>query len=143
MENTPKKIRYAPGPIELAGFLLAAALVGCLLAAWYLDGNRSLNFLLCIFGGVSGGVVTILIRPHTDEEAKEVSEYGKAIIALVAGFLLARIDQVFKTTLDVTQTDMGLFVSRGLLFGSTFFLGVLFVFVFVVRRYWSKGKGGF
>jgi uncharacterized membrane protein len=96
----------------IIGCALGLIAVGCLLAAWYLDDKHSLNFLLCIFGAVFGLAVGILIRPHTDEEAKEVSEYGSAIITFVLGFLVGRIDEIFKATFNPAQTDMELLVSK-------------------------------
>lgn len=104
---------------------------GCLCAAWALGQSpqsTAINFLLCIFGGVLGWVVGILLTPKSDEEAQNFQKVGGAILSFVTGYLVSKADILFKQATE-QKADMDAMLGKGLLFGSAFLVGALFVFV--------------
>jgi hypothetical protein len=69
-----------------SGYLLgSAAFAFCVYAAWNVGSHQLLQVLLCIFGGVFGWVVGILITPLNEGEKKQFSDYAKAVSTLISG----------------------------------------------------------
>ena len=133
MTNSIKQVyKYK---VEISYVLGLLMVCGCFFIAYTLELNRPLNYLLCIFGGVFGWVAGILLSPGTKREQEKFSEYGSAIITFISGFLVAKLESVFKAIIDPANPHLSIVFSRTLLFGCMFFLGTLFVFV--GREYWK------
>lgn len=116
------------GYVVGAGFYIAAFVI-----AWQLEGVRSLNLLTCLFGGVLGWNVGVLLSPRDPKEKGEFAEYGKAISAFVTGLVVAKLDVLFSAgELKALLADP---VSTGrlLILGITF--GCAFQFTFIYRRH--------
>ena len=118
-----------------SGYALGAIAFGfCLYAASTVGALPFLQVLLCIFGGLLGWVIGILITPLNEGEKKQFSEYAKAVTAVVSGFVVAKIDAVSQSALSAMANSNGeLLLTRSLLFFSCFLVGALFTFM--GRRY--------
>ena len=123
--------------VKIGYWLGVLAFVGSLAVGWFISEQpaaRSLNLLLCIFGGTAGWVVGILITPKQGE-AKDFEKIGGALLTFVTGYGVAKLDQLFGLAMKTAADLDDLFVARVLLAATTFFIGALFVFV--GRRYWQ------
>ncbi|MBT9465514.1 hypothetical protein [Hydrogenophaga sp.] len=118
-----------------SGYALGALGFGfCVYAASTVGTQPILQVLLCIFGGLLGWVMGILITPLNEGEKKQFSEYAKAVTAVVSGFLVAKVDAVAQSALSAMAASNGeLLLTRALLFVSCFLVGALFTFM--GRRY--------
>ena len=121
-------------PKIVIGFVLGAiALLIMGAAAWNLGEPRWLNCLVSLFGGLLGWWFGIFASPPEQGERRPFSEFGKTLLAFVAGFFFAKIDSVFDVFLIKEGAPDHLFVQRVLLLGIAFCLGALFTFF--GRRY--------
>ncbi|MGH8610057.1 MAG: hypothetical protein ACREX9_22405 [Gammaproteobacteria bacterium] len=121
------------GKILIGFFLSGIATIILFLSAWYLGGNRAINFSVVVFGGVAGWILGILLSPKSKGEATQFSEYGKAISMFISGFLVAKIDILFNQAIQHGDAFSSLFAGRLFLFGAAFGLGTLATFI--GRRY--------
>ena len=118
-----------------AGYFLGSlAFAVCIYAAWTVGTRPMLQVLICIFGGVLGWVVGILITPLNEGEKKQFSDYAKAVSALISGYVLGKLESFFQSPMMATATaDSESLALRALLLLICFLLGVLFTFI--SRRY--------
>jgi hypothetical protein len=123
----------------ILGYVLgAAAFITCIFIARAID-LWWLNVATCIFGLALGWNVGFLLSPFA-EEKHEFATYGKAVMAFVGGFLVAKLDVLFGGAQLQKLVSSDVSVTRFLLFGITFFDGVQFTWV--GRRYgiWIEEK---
>src|SRR5262245_26043604 len=79
----------------IVGFVLGAIVFAfCLYVAWVDERHRNMQILLCLFGGVLGWVVGIVITPQNAGEKQQFSDYGKGVAALVSGYTLAKLQSL-------------------------------------------------
>lgn len=101
-----------------------------------LDTAGWINLLVCIFGGVSGWILGILITPKNRAETAEFEKLGSAVATFLGGFVLAKAETLFSVGVESGTVFSTLFAARVALFGTTFALGALFVFI--GRKYWIE-----
>jgi len=92
--------------------------------AWLID------VLLCLFGAASGWFSGILISPDDEDQDRRFSIYGKSISAFISGFVVAKLDGIWETTIEphLLTIALGPIIVGALLFGITFAIGVLLTF---------------
>ena len=116
-------------------FGLAILVVELVLASvldWRDWTRLTLNYLCIFFGGSLGWIVGIILSPKSANEVSSFREYGKAISTFLSGYGIAKLDFVFEQIKQGHHPSMGDWC-RGLFFGCTLLLGMLFVFV--ARQY--------
>jgi hypothetical protein len=122
----------------LSGYGLGALALGYAVYAGNSIGStapdKTLNVLLCVAGGVFGWIAGMLITPSEDER-KDFSKVGGALMTFITGFLLAKFEPMLDTELRQGVDASGILI-RSLLFGVSFGVGALFVFV--GRKYWRN-----
>jgi len=77
-----------------------------------------------------------ILVSHNPSESYTFSEYGKGISAFLSGFGLAKVSRILEYALSKSEEGKvagAVLLTRTLLFVSSFFLFV--VFLFVVRSY--------
>ena len=117
---------YVLGGLAYAACFFIAARI----PAWWL------NIPICLFGGILGWCIGMLVSPLNPEERREFTDYGKAVSAFVGGFVIAKFDFAYAgATTKVLLADPTN-VGRLLLFGTSLCLG--FQFTFVGRRYFRR-----
>ena len=122
----------------LSGYGLGALALGYAVYAGNSIGadapDKTLNVLLCVAGGVFGWIAGMLITPHEDEK-KDFSRVGGALMTFITGFLLAKFEPLLDSELTEGQITSSVII-RTLLFAVSFGVGALFVFV--GRKYWRE-----
>ena len=110
------------------------ALVFCFYAAAR-GPNVVLQTMLCIFGGAIGWCLGLYLTPSSENERKQLSEAGKAFLAIVSGFGLGKAGEIveqLKTWFPPSEES----AIRALLFLSTLMIGALFTYI---SRLFVKG----
>jgi hypothetical protein len=122
----------------VSGYSLGAIALGYSIYAGHSIGvdeeARTLNVLLCVAGAVTGWIAGTLITPFEDER-KDFSRVGGALMTFITGFLLAKFEPILDSQLKAAP-GASIMLIRSLLFGVSFCVGALFVFV--GRRYWRQ-----
>lgn len=122
----------------LSGYSLGALALGYAVYAGHSIGtnapDKTLNVLLCVAGGVFGWIAGMLITPNEDER-KDFSKVGGALMTFVTGFLLAKFEPLLDSELSEGPNTSSIMI-RSLLFAVSFGVGALFVFV--GRKYWRE-----
>ena len=119
----------------ITGYILAA-LVGAYVLSIGLGGTiREHVFpLLCIAGGVLGWIFGIFLTPLDRGEKDQFAEYGKAVSALLAGFLAGKLDDILGSSMaQSVLADTVSVAAATLAFVIFFGLGTLLTFV--TRKY--------
>jgi hypothetical protein len=119
---------YGLGTLALGYAVYAANAIGDTVL------DKTFNVLLCTAGGVFGWIAGMLITP-SKEEKEDFSRVGGALMTFITGYVLAKFDPVINTSL-AQPTALPVVLTRSLLFGISFGVGA--VFVFVGRRYWPS-----
>jgi hypothetical protein len=121
-----------------AGILLGYVLgvltyIACFVIAFRMPPYEEwwLNVLLCLFGGIVGWSLGVLLSPMTREEEGKFTGYGRALSAFASGFLIAKLDLLLKSIPTNLNVQAVVLIGRALLFGTALFVG--FQFTFVVR----------
>jgi hypothetical protein len=130
------------GPGIAAGYFLGALLyVACFVIAFKMRPTDEwwLNVLLCLFGGIVGWTVGVLLSPMTKAEESKFTGYGKALSAFVSGFVVAKLDLLLKNLNLSPSTDAIVLIARLLLFGTMFCVN--FQFTFIARWRYRTAKG--
>jgi len=121
------------------GYVFGSAFFLCaIIFAWTASTDtlsRSINVLVCLLGGVSGWITGLLLTP-TPPEKQAFHRIGSALIAFVSGFLMAKLEPLFQASAS-KGSDIRSILFSLLLFGVSFGVGALFVFV--GRKYWRDG----
>jgi len=133
------KPKRRPNIKVLSGYFLgAAAFATSIVIARTID-LWWLNVAICIFGFALGWNVGFLLSPFPEEKLEFVT-LGKAVAAFVGGFLVAKLDVLFAAPQLQKLVGSDVSVTRFLLFGITFFVGVQTTWV--GRRYgiWIEEK---
>jgi hypothetical protein len=122
-------------PMNLViGYVVGALFyIICFVIAFKMNSDWWLNLLPCLFGGVVGWCMGMLLSPLTHYESIQFSAYGKAVSAFVTGFVIAKLETLFPGALTAQVVTTPAFVGRLLLFAITFCIGLQFTFV--ARRY--------
>jgi hypothetical protein len=123
------------------GYVLGALLyVACFVIAFMMrpQGEWWLNVLLCLFGGITGWTLGVLLSPMTKAEESKFTGYGKALSAFVSGFAIAKIDLLLKNLNLSPSTDVTVLIGRLLLFGTMFCVN--FQFTFIARWRYRRPK---
>ena len=89
--------------------------------------------LLCVAGGVFGWITGILITPRKNDR-KYFARIGGALITFITGFILAKVEPLLDAQLQM-KSEITPILIKALLFGVSFGIGALFVFV--GRKYWQ------
>ena len=100
------------------GFALGVVAAGGLLWVAFGLGTKPshLNVLLLIAGALIGWAVGILITPISAQEAVQFSEFGKALSTFISGYLVAKLDKLFETSVSGNVSEMS--IGRVALFAS-------------------------
>ena len=86
--------------------------------------------LLCITGGLLGWILGIFLTPLDRGEKDQFAEYGKAVSALVAGFVAGKIDDILGSSIvQSMMTDTPSVAAGTLAFIIFFGLGTLATFI--------------
>jgi hypothetical protein len=91
--------------IITGSILGVAAAIYCFRAASS-QADGTINVLLCIFSGLVGWVLGIVITPSSTREKSRFSEYGKALTAAAGGFFAGQLKDIFpssKPTLEINH----------------------------------------
>jgi HEAT repeat protein len=134
--EVPKPVRWQDDlKWGIAGGYVVGALfyIASIAIAWNMGGERSLNLLTSLFGGVLGWNIGVLLSPRDKDERGEFAEYGKAISAFITGLVVAKLDVIFSGNELKTLLADPVSAARLLVFGVTF--GCAFQFTFIVRRH--------
>lgn len=118
----------------MIGYVLGAlTYIACFIVAFKMPPYDEwwLNMLLCLFGGIVGWSLGVLLSPMTKDEESKFTNYGRAVSAFVSGFLVAKLDLLLNSIPPDVHLASIVMVGRGLLFGTALFVG--FQFTFVVR----------
>jgi hypothetical protein len=113
------------------GYLLGGITFAvCLYAAWTAGSDPMLQVLICLFGGILGWVIGIVITPLNKEEKKQFSDYARAVTTLISGYLLGKLESIFRSSLvGKALGDHESLALQILLFLICFLVGVLFTFI--------------
>jgi hypothetical protein len=120
------------GPGILIGYVLGAlAYIACFVIAFKMRPADEwwLNILLCLFGGIVGWSVGVLLSPMTTAEERTFTGYGKAVSAFAGGFVVAKLDVLMKSVSPALHMDAVVLIARLLLFGTSFCAGFQFTFI--------------
>jgi hypothetical protein len=105
------------------------AFAACLYFAWTGPSNV-LQVLLCLAGGALGWIIGILVSPLDAGEKKQFSDFAKALVALISGYLVGKVDSLLQFASAAANEEL---LVRVLLFATCFLLTAQFTFV--GRRY--------
>lgn len=113
----------------VSGFIIAAAVAVIVLRMGYLmDRGSWLNTLTVLSGGVFGWTTGILFSPKTKTEDTKFPVFRASVATFVAGFVVAKIDQVYDAHFQ-NGVMSEQFLIGVLLFSTAFGIGLLFTFV--------------
>ena len=100
----------------------------------YLIGSEEqaykINYLICIFGIITGWIIGILATPYTDTEKQRFSNYTKVISAFFSGYLISKIDRIAEDILSKQLLYDDIYFARVIFFLIFFMLSILIVYVF-------------
>lgn len=101
--------------------------------------DYSFTYLAGLVGALTGWVTGIFLSPYSQGEARQFSDYGKALSAFISGYLLSKCDR-FLDNVDV-NAPLGpkLLQYRILYFFACFFLAM--IIAFLLRKYAPFGLG--
>src|SRR5215217_5741996 len=88
------------GPGIVLGYVLGIlTYIACFVIAFEMPHSDEwwLNVLLCLFGGIVGWSMGVLLSPMTKEEEGKFTGYGRALSAFASGFLIAKLDLLLKS----------------------------------------------
>lgn len=92
------------------------------------NNDYPINWLLCLLGALLGWVVGMLAAPYKGEEARFLA-VGQAISAFISGYLVSKLDRFLEASLYTTGTPVRGAWIRLCLFGASFLLAVIVVFI--------------
>ena len=118
------------GWMAVTGYILAILTYAVLVVACFqIDStSRLLNILILVFGGLLGWTIGILATPRDASERAQFSAYVAGVSTFLSGFVVAKVDKLYELNvgkLSLTADSL----SRLLLFGSAFLLGLLCVYI--------------
>ena len=95
--------------------------------------------LLCLTGGVLGWIFGIFLTPLNRGEKDQFAEYGKAVSALLAGFVAGQLDDILGSSIVQEMMTNTISIAAGTL-AFIIFLGLGTLLTFITRKYVRTDK---
>ncbi|MSP37051.1 MAG: hypothetical protein EXR70_00995 [Deltaproteobacteria bacterium] len=114
----------------LSSYLIGgAAILFCLYTAVTEGLNPKLQVLICLLGGTVGWCVGLYLTPTSEGEKQQLSEFSKALLTLISGFGLGKIDIVAAKISEWVPAGATESAIRILLFLCMLLIGALFTYI--------------
>ncbi|MGI0024138.1 MAG: hypothetical protein ACREA4_03205 [Nitrososphaera sp.] len=120
-----------PKTVIATGIACLIFLIALGIVCWYQGkdtGERTLNALIAMFGGLIGWILGIFLIPYPGEE-KQFAAIGAAVSAFISGYLVSKLDRFFEATLYSQQQANPVAWVRVVIFGIATLLALIFVTV--------------
>ncbi|MEH6434465.1 hypothetical protein [Massilia sp. DD77] len=124
------------GKLILSTICFVLLLLLLYVLSWQVGASRTdaaFNQLVLVFGLSLGWAAGILIAPYSRDEQRQFSTLAKSVTAFGSGYLLGKLDQIFKRLFDHEFELNSLYGFRLLAGGSAFVLAAIITYVH--RRY--------